>query len=298
MLRLKVEVPEGRDRTAFATLRDGSRTVATAHAVASATPALAAQHANPACDPLRPWGHPPLGRYSLLHHEPAPSRQAPEYGAHLLLFQPESGEALDAESFGRLALLAYGGPGRRRTQGGLRLTNEMLDAIVRRLSPGEEMTLDLVTLQPPAWWQFWKAPEVRPEPLSPDTPNALEAPNDERTLLEALFQKSPRPARATASEHDADGGRDTHRDTSSSASREVFQGKGGTGGGAGASGRWADEAGAGSGVDSAGRILGAAAAIGSVAAAAAILSDSEASGGDGGSGDSGPGTDTTTSTAY
>ena len=298
MLRLKVEVPDARDRTAYATLRDGSKIVATAHAVASATPALAAQRSNPACDPLRPCGHPPLGRYSLLNHERAPSRQAAEYGAHLLLFQPESGEALDAESFGRLALLVYGGPARRRTQGGVRLSNEMLDAIVRRVASGEEMTLALVPLRAPAWWQFWKAPEVRPEPLSPDMPNALEAPNDELTLLEALLQKSPRRARATASEHDADFDRGSRYDTSSSASPESFQGKGGAGGGAGASGRWADEAGARGGVDSAGRILGAAAAVGGVAAAAAMLSDSEASGGDGGSGDSGSGTDTTTSTAY
>ena len=47
MLRLTVEVPQARDRTAFAALRDGARIVASAHAVASATPAYAANRANP-----------------------------------------------------------------------------------------------------------------------------------------------------------------------------------------------------------------------------------------------------------
>src|SRR5687767_13639016 len=118
MLKLTVQVPQARDRTALATLRDGTAIVASDHAAASAMQSVAARHANPACDPLRLCGHPPLGTYSLLSHEPTRLQQAAEYGAHLLLFEPQSGDALDAESFGRLALLVYGGGANslRRTQ--------------------------------------------------------------------------------------------------------------------------------------------------------------------------------------
>src|SRR5688572_9890238 len=131
-----------------ATLHDGSMKVATDHAVASAAPEVALKHGNRACDPLRPYGHPPLGRYSLINHEPTQPAQAAAYGEHLLLFQPESGQALDAESFGRLALMAYGGPAGCRTQGGLRLSAKMLRAVVTRLASDNEMSLELVALRP------------------------------------------------------------------------------------------------------------------------------------------------------
>src|SRR5262245_26392307 len=126
MLELNVRIHPARDRTAVAVLRDGSRILKTAPIAASATPALAARRGNRSCDPLRAWGHPPFGRYRLLQQVQARSDLQSEYGTHLLLFEPEAGQALEAESFGRLALLAYGGPagrdGRlRRTQGGLRL---------------------------------------------------------------------------------------------------------------------------------------------------------------------------------
>src|SRR6185503_16199954 len=155
MLTLSVQVPDTRDRAAFATLRDGFKTVMTGNAAASATQTIAASHANPACDPLRLWGHPPYGRYRLLNHRPASPDQAREYGRHLLLFEPESGQALEAESFGRLALLVYGGPADRerklrRTQGGVRLTERMLDAIVTRLRTADDMALDLEPLRAPA----------------------------------------------------------------------------------------------------------------------------------------------------
>src|SRR5262245_24501224 len=110
MLELNVRVHPGRDRTGIAVLRDGSRTYKTSPVAASATPAIAARRGNPACDPLRAWGHPPFGRYRLLTHLQARSDLHREYGTHLLLFEPASGQALEAESFGRLALLAYGGP--------------------------------------------------------------------------------------------------------------------------------------------------------------------------------------------
>lgn len=305
MLTLKIEVPEARDGMALATLRDGSAVVATDHAVASATPALAATRGNRACDPLRPHGHPPLGRYSLINHEATQPAHTAAYGAHLLLFQPESGQALDAESFGRLALLAYGGPAGCRTQGGLRLSARMLQAVVTRLSPGNEMTLDLVPLRPRAWWQFWKAPQAASKPLSQDSPHRLTPPNDEPTLLEALLRKSVRRVREIAtdrddtfSDRDSRHDRDSSHDSSgTSSSGERFQGKGGDSGGAGASGRWSEASGRGPGVDGAGRIVGAAAVIGAVAVAAAMARDAE--GADAAeSSTGGAGVDTTTSTSY
>ena len=150
MLTLRIEVPAARDAMALATLHDGSTKVATDYAVASAAPEVAKKRGNRACDPLRPYGHPPLGRYSLINQEPTQPAQAAAYGDHLLLFQPESGQALDAESFGRLALLAYGGPTGCRTQGGLRLSAKMLRTVVTHLASDKEMTLELEALRPRA----------------------------------------------------------------------------------------------------------------------------------------------------
>ena len=312
MLTLKIEVPEARDRTAIATLRDGVKTLATDHAVASATPTLAAQHGNPDCDPLRLCGHPPLGRYRLLNRQRAPDHVR-EYGSHILLFEPEAGPALDAESFGRLALLAYGGAkGRdnamRRTQGGLRLSDTMLHAVVSRLSPGQTMKLELVPLRPRPWWQFWKS-QMATEPLSGTVTDAPEAPADELSLLETLLRKSVRSERRPVSQTrddslDRDRNRDHDRSSSSSSSeREAFQGKGGDTGGGGTSGTWSDAPGR--GVDSAGRIIGAAAAVGAVGAMAAMASSAahEKTGSGGGgaeSSDAGSSssTDTTTGTSY
>jgi uncharacterized membrane protein YgcG len=301
MLTLKVEVAEARDLTAFATLREGVRTVATGAAVASATPAFAARHANPQCDPLRVCGHPPLGRYRLLHHEPAGPGRSAHYGAHLLLFEPQSGPALDAESFGRLGVLVFGGPAGRRTQGGLRVGNEMLSAIVTRLSKtgGEGMTLEVVPLRPRAWWQFWKAPQPPLQALAADALNSPQPPHDELSLLETMLQKSVRRVRDTAPDRDAFD-TDTRRDTSdTSASGENFQGKGGAYGGAGASGTWSEGSARGRGVDDAGRIIGVAAGVGAVAAAAAMAADREAAAGASAeSGAGGSSAHTTTSTAY
>ncbi|MBI3917247.1 MAG: hypothetical protein HY322_09595 [Betaproteobacteria bacterium] len=312
MLKLNVQVPEPRNRTAIATLRDGFNTIATDHAVASATPALAAQHANPSCDPLRPWGHPPLGSYRLLHHEPAQPDQSKEYGSHLLLFEPESGPALEAESFGRLALLVYGGAAdhnrkMRRTQGGLRLGARMLDAVVKRLHPGEELTLELVPLRDPSWWQFWKPKTMATRHLSDfNLLDPFAPPADEVSLLEELLRKSVRRSRRPMSDDRDDVFERDRRDDRTSASTgsrpEVFQGKGGEFAGGGASAGWTDAPGRGTGVDSAGRIIGTAAAAGALAAVASVAASAgsrepDAGGADSGEVGSGSSTDTSTDTS-
>lgn len=280
MLTLNVQVPEKRDATAIATLRDGPKIITRDYAAASTTPAIAALNANPTCDPLRLSGHPPLGRYRLLDHRPAQREQAKEYGAYLLLFEPESGPALDAESFGRLGLLVYGGPtGRgksmRPTQGGLRLSNKMLHTVVSRLQPGVALTLELVPLRPRSWWQIWR-PKVPTHPLCDRMLKPLKPPLDELSVLETMLRTAVRRPRPAASARDDTRSETDHHSDRSSSSSETFHGKGGELGGAGASGSWRDAAGTARGVDSAGRIVSAAAAVGAVGARPAMTAGASA----------------------
>ncbi len=306
MLRLTVQVAETRDRTAVAELRDGLKRVATDTAVASSTQAIAAAHGNSVCDPLRPWGHPPFGVYRLLSHLAATAEEAREYGGHLLLFEPESGAALDAESFGRLALFVYGGPtgreGRlRRTQGGVRLTDRMLQRIVERLGPDADLELRLEPLRAPSWWQFWRRP-AETGLLSQSMLEPLAPPLDEISILEKLMKSAPRRVKRALDDGESfDRDRWYERSTSQTSSGgNVFQGKGGESGGAGASGSWGGEGG-GRGVDQAGRIIGgvaAAATLAAVADAASRGAGETPGGGSPASATSDSGTGAETNTAY
>jgi len=286
MIRITVHVPEDRSRAGFVRLSSGLRTFFEDAACASADATVSARRGNPACDPLRPFGHPPLGHYRLAAFGRAPEAVVAEYGETLLSFEPVSGPALDAESYGRLALLAYGG-GRgsdrqlRRTQGGLRLSPEAMQALVARVDDETEVELRIVVLAPRPWWAFCRRPRT-PSPLSRDGPRFAAAPLDEATLGAALKPRVVRRA-AAARDHDDDRDRfDDHDRRSSSSSREPdFRGGGGTGGGGGASGSWdATAPGRGPGVDAAGRVIGAAAAAavvgGAVAATAAAAARNEA----------------------
>ena len=109
MLTLLVRVPDIANRTAIAILHDGARVVLKDYAVAVPHPGLGQQHGNPGGDPRRPYGPVPRGVYTLVALAPTLADAAPEYGAQLLAFEPQSGPALEAESFGRLVLLAYAG---------------------------------------------------------------------------------------------------------------------------------------------------------------------------------------------
>ncbi|MCC7486012.1 MAG: hypothetical protein IT529_13650 [Burkholderiales bacterium] len=287
MLTLTVRVHPARERTGLAELREGTRVHARGPAVASAAPALAARRGNPGCEALRPWGHPPFGGYRLLRCLRARPEFGDEYGDHVLLFEPESGPALEAESHGRLALLAYSGPagrdGRmRRTQGGLRLPERMLLDIVQRLRGVMEMTLRIEPLRAPAWWQFWRRAEDT-MPLSATEPAFAAPPADEASVMEALLmdpavaRRAPRrPVREEPRGRDEDRHSDDRRDSSSGGpdpGGERFRGRGGEGAGAGASGNWDDARARPAGVDQAGRILAAGAAT---AAAAALASQGAA----------------------
>lgn len=280
MLLLEILVPVKRDRAAVATLYDGARKLRQDGAAASAVEALAAARGNPQCDPLRPGGHPPFGRYRLLRRVPAPPGSEKEYGADLLVFEAEKGPALEAESFGRFGLLVYSGSsgadgGRRRTQGGVRLGKGMMQAILERLGAQESLQLSIEALDAPVpWWQFWKRrPSLRTAALSADPPRFSKPPLDELTILTGLA--IPRRHRNELATDDHDWrDRDSSSRSSSSDSASgggPFQGGGGGFSGAGASGTWSDAPAAGGrapGVDSAGRIL-AAGAVGAAAVAAA-----------------------------
>lgn len=279
MITLQIQVPAARDAAAQAVLRDDNKILLASHAAATATAAIAKAHGNAACDPLRPWGHPPLGKYLLLAHQPAKKEQAAEYGMHLLLFEPRSGQAATAESYGRLTLLVYGGPPGsdkrlRSTQGGLRLTNELLSAAAKQLARGQDLTLLIETLQQPAWWQFWNRRESLPA-LSANPLKAPSAPLDEQSITERLLRGVKRN-RNYAQSPDNTASRDTRNNdtqdynssTTRDASQQAYQGGGGQSGGGGASGSWSTAPARASGVDTAGRIIvgvAAGAALGMIA---------------------------------
>jgi hypothetical protein len=72
-----------------------------------------------------------------------------EYGSKAVVFVPTGGEALHAESYGRLDLLLHGGgpgpDGRLRPTGGdLRVDDATLAQITRAASGGAEVTLEVV----------------------------------------------------------------------------------------------------------------------------------------------------------
>jgi len=315
MLTLVVRVPDGYNRTAMATLRDGPRAVLKDFAVAVPLAGLGQQYGNPTGDPLRPFGPVPRGDYSLVAMAPTPADGVAEYGSHLLAFEPQSGPALEAESFGRLVLLAYAGPsGRelrlRRTQGGLRLTVAMVNAIVSRLAADTDLHLrvDPLSLTPPPWWAFWRPRPENVRPLSAEPPRFLAPPLDEATLAGHAL-RTGRRRRLRRYDPDTDTWRDPTPTTSGSTSpsdtrREgergtPFESGGGRFGGAGATGGWDADPARPPDVDSAGRILGTAAAA---AAAAAALGLSGVGQGDAShrTADAEPASDTSThvSTSY
>jgi len=265
-MQLDVRVPPDRNSAGASTLTVGLSKIMVTPAVASASKPLGAKKNNPTNDSLRPGGHPAMGRYRFHGRTDIPKECHTEYGKVLLAFEPESGDALDAESFGRLGLAVYAGlPGRdkhlRRTQGGLRIPSSMMEAILSRLPTTTGMTLVIGPLVPAPWWKFWQRtpPHV---PLSVEPPHFTAAPLDEESFLSAALRNIvPRsPDASTDSIHD-----NAWSDRSSSGERQYFEGNGGQFGGGGAACKWDNssasiQAGSTSnpGVDSAGRIISAA----------------------------------------
>jgi len=306
MLKVKVQVPEERERAGFVAIVDGFQTLIEDSAVATSGFA----------DPKRSQGdHPPCGRYELTAHAPTPGDAETEYGKEILLFEPVAGPALEAESRGRFGVLLYAGSAGsdrllRRTQGGVRLSRRAMDVLLANIRDASEVELQIEALTPVPWWVFWRKRRTPPS-LSRDPPRLTAPPFDEATLAAQMLQSAIRRERKPRRDEDVDrdGWRD--RDSSSSPARESgreFRGGGGAGGGGGATGAWTDApaAGRGPGVSAAGVIAGAA-GVAALAAAASekdsasnTESDAEATSfSDTGSSSTGSdGSSTTTSTSY
>ena len=188
---IRIQFPDARDRTAVVSLTAVTNPVATGHAAVTASAEIAAAHGNPQCDPLRPWGHPPAGKYSLAQRARQRYPYNNEYGWNILMFEPEAGDALAAQANGRGGLLVYSGPeGKdhlmRRTQGGVRLDKTLMDLLTGRFQHEGFITLILEPLRVPAWWQFWKTLPETPL-LSATAVTALAAPLDEASILDDML---------------------------------------------------------------------------------------------------------------
>lgn len=279
MLRIVLRVPEDRERAGSVELLVGSQIVAEGHGCGSADARNAKRLKNPTRDPLRPGGHVPYGRYEICAHGPTPDDARAEYGNTLLLFEPAAGDAMRAQSHGRLTLPVYaGGAGRdmhmKRTQGGVRIDSSVMAVLMNRLRNDAEILLDVEPLMPRAWWAFWRK-KYASAPLSKDGPRFDTPPLDEPTLAQALERNMPRRTRSVEErDHDHDRSQSDDADrSSSSSSGSPVRGAGGTGGGGGASGAWSDVPATSRalGVDNAGRIVAGAAGVAAAAAAAAAI---------------------------
>ena len=255
MLTLELEVVADRNGLATATLRDGSKVLMSDFAAASATPSVAAKHGNGSCSPKRPWGHPPAGAYLLRGHARNTGAPRAEYGDDLFLFtvwfDSVDDETVSAMRNGRNHMLVYGGEPdagglMRRTQGGIRLSGKMIEAIGKRLTDmhadSVPLEIKLRTIKQRTWWTPWRK-TITAKPLSNREPSAA-SPYDEGSLLanlQARFEQTPGiPAkRSKPSERDS-GSTSSSSDRGTSDNSDSFRGQGGTSAGAGASGSWSD----------------------------------------------------------
>ncbi len=294
MLKLKIQVPKDRIGLATARLTSKGRYLWRDYAAASTAPAIAAAHDNPSCDPLLPWGHPRAGVYYLAGHAQSPDVPVAEYGRRVFLFQDRVPHPWSATRYRAGELLAYGGaPGAdkhlRRTQGGIRLSNDMIKKIVTALKSNHGLILEVKPVARRLWWTFWLVKRSTP-PLSITEPPLLQAPHDELSLTQRLmaqFKLAPvYPADRPDSSRDDTSSSTTDRSPSSSSPSETYAGQGGTSGGAGASGSWAGS-GAAAGVAAGAGVALAAGAVYTAYAMADYAADSSgSSGGGGGWGDS------------
>lgn len=188
---------------------------------ATADPAAARASGNPAADPLRPGGHAPFGTYVLKQVRRMAGALIRDWGEFTIVFEPRSGQAREAESYGRLVLALHGGDpgddGRLRTTSlGLRVDRQTLEQVAAAADRGERVELDIHEV-PVGFWErifFWRR----------------------------------RPSRGFfAADTTTPADRDDWSSTSSGSSSrgDDFAGKGGQFGGGGASGSWDAPRGAG-----------------------------------------------------
>jgi hypothetical protein len=140
------------------------------------------------------------------------------------------------------------------------------------------MVLGIAPLRAPSWWQFWKR-SIITDALSRNLPALLTPPADEHSLLERLWRDvTPRPPVREFRDDSWGGDRDRNTDAErNGGSRgDTSRFGGGETGDGGAGGSWAEVPGLGQEVDSAGRILGAAAVIEALAVGKSESADSGA----------------------
>lgn len=242
-MKLVIQVDPRRDREGALALYDAAGTVVfgPVPVCATADQSVARQLSNAVRDPLRPGGHPPFGSYRFVKA----TRLAPdEYRARgpcALVFEPRTGDAVSAESHGRLLLELHGGApgsggGLRPTGGGLRVADEVVEELATRLRGDAACELELQAVRE-SWWS-------------------------------RLFRRR----RTLSDDEPVESGTSWDSSDSSSASEPAYSGRGGEFSGAGASGSW-DAASTGRSAAATGVAVATGAAI--VAGAALAASESE-----------------------
>jgi len=240
-MKLVVQVDPRRDREGTLTLHDASGGVVygPVPVCATADQAVARQLGNAVRDPLRPGGHPPFGSYRFVKATRLEPDEHRAHGPCALFFEPRTGEAVSAESRGRLLLELHGGaPGRggglRPTGGGLRVADEVVEELATRLRGDAACELELRAVRESWWSRLFRR---------------------RRTLRDA----EPVESGTSWSSRDSSG-----------ASEPAYSGRGGEFSGAGASGSW-DAASTGRSAAATGAALAAGAAV----TAAAVLAATE-----------------------
>lgn len=248
-MKLVVQVDPRRDREGTLTLRDAADRVVfgPVPVCATADQAVARELGNAVRDPQRPGGHPPFGSYRFVKATRLTPDEHRARGPCALFFEPRTGDAVSAESHGRLLLELHGGApgsagGLRPTGGGLRVMDEVVEELATRLRGDADCELELQAVRE-SWWS-------------------------------RLFRRR----RTLSDDEPGESGTSRGSSDSSSTSEPTFSGRGGEFSGAGASGSWQSA--------SAGRsaaATGAAVAAGAAVTAAAVLAATES--GDAGASD-------------
>ncbi|TAK41449.1 MAG: hypothetical protein EPO27_19120 [Betaproteobacteria bacterium] len=240
-MKLVVQVDPRRDREGTLTLHDASGVAVygPVPVCATADQAVARQLGNAARDPLRPGGHPPFGSYRFVKATPLAPDEYRARGPCALVFEPRTGDAVSAESHGRLLLELHGGApggggGLRSTGGGLRVADEVVEELATRLRGDADCELELQAVRE-SWWS-------------------------------RLFRRR----RTFGDDQPAESGTSWGSRDSSSPSEPAYSGRGGEFSGAGASGSWES---ASTGRSAA--ATGAAVSAGAAVAAAAVLAATE-----------------------
>jgi hypothetical protein len=154
MSTLLIVVPQGRAYCGRATLvgANGKVVAGPFRALATASGRIARKNGNAACDPLRPFGHPPIGSYIVAGSLPPTyrhPRRPGRFGAvGALLLKATGGDALASVSFGRTFIVLHGGPldaakRLRLTRGGIRMSDADLLSLLRDVNFAHQAGDDL-----------------------------------------------------------------------------------------------------------------------------------------------------------